>query len=504
MSNAATKTDGIFLGKAGKTAVHILPEMMNRHGLIAGATGTGKTVSLRIMAEQLSYLGVPSFVADVKGDLAGVSQPGEGHPKIDERAELLGLKDFGYKPAPVVFWDLYAEKGHPFRATISDMGPLLLSRLMKLSATQVSVLYIAFKVADDQGLLLLDLKDLRALLAWLDAHRKEVGAEYGRVTSASITAIQRELLVLDQQGASMFFGEPMLRLNDLMRTDMSGRGIINVLSADKLINNPKLYATAMLWLLAELFEGLPEVGDVDKPVLAFFFDEAHLLFDDAPDALVDKVEQVVKLIRSKGVGVYFATQNPMDIPESVLAQLGNRVQHALRAYTPRERKAVKTAAETFRTNPKLDTATVITELGVGEALVSTLDRKGRPTMVQQTLIRPPETRLDPITDKERKTVMRGSPVGAIYDKPVDRESAFELLKKRTEQEMNKDEEADNTREQESRSGGGIFDSLFGSSGRKRSRGRQTAGEAFVKSMARSAGSQIGRKVMRGILGSIFK
>lgn len=500
----AAKTDdnGIFLGKAGTSDVHILPEMMNRHGLIAGATGTGKTVSLRIMAEQLSYLGVPSFVADVKGDLAGVSQPGESHPKIEERAELLGLKDFAYKPAPVVFWDLYAEKGHPFRATISDMGPLLLSRLMKLSATQESVLYIAFKVADDQGLLLLDLKDLRALLAWLDGHRKEVGAEYGRVTSASITAIQRELLVLEQQGADMFFGEPMLKLEDIMRTDKDGRGIINVLSAEKLINSQKLYATSLLWLLSELFEGLPEVGDVDQPVLAFFFDEAHLLFDDAPDALVDKVEQVVKLIRSKGVGVYFATQNPLDIPDPVLAQLGNRVQHALRAYTPRERKAVKTAAETFRTNPDIDTETAITELGVGEALVSTLDRKGRPTMVQQTLIRPPETRLDPITDMERFKIKRASPVGKIYDKPVDRESAFEILKKRTEQEASQDDEADNVREKETRSDS-VFDSIFGSGGKRRG-GRQSVAETFAKSVARSAGTQIGRKVMRGILGSIFK
>ncbi len=493
-------TDGIYLGRAGTASVALDPAMLNRHGLIAGATGTGKTVTLRVIVEALSALGVPSVVADVKGDLAGLARPGGGHAKVEERAELLGLAPLPYAAEPVVFWDVYGERGHPLRATVSDMGPLLFARLLGLSEVQEAVLYVAFKVADDQGLLLLDLRDLRALLAWLDENRDEVGRQYGRVSSASVAAIQRALLVLEQSGADHFFGEPMLALEDLMRTDMTGRGIVNVLAAEKLINNPRLYSTGLLWLLSELFEGLPEIGDPDKPRLAFFFDEAHLLFDDAPKALVDKIEQVVRLIRSKGVAVFFVTQNPLDVPAEVAGQLGNRVQHALRAFTQRDQRAVQAAAETFRANGTEDIGQAITELGVGEALVSVLDDDGAPTPVQRTLIRPPVSRLGAITADERAAVMAASPVASKYDQAVDRESAFEMLAKRTEEKMRDDAKADNTRSKDKpEPDRSVFDQIFGSTGR-----RQGLGEAFAKSMVRSMGSQVGRRIARGLLGGIFK
>lgn len=497
--------DPLFLGKAGGRSVTIRPDKMNRHGLVAGATGTGKTVSARVMIEALSSRGVPCFIADVKGDLAGLARPGNPSDGIEGRAADLGLSDFSYAGAPVVFWDVFGKAGHPFRTTVSDMGPLLLARLLNLNDTQTGVLYIAFRVADEQGLLLLDLKDLRALLTWLDENRKKVSQELGRISTASVGAVQRALLVLEDQGAAKFFGEPALELPDLMRTDLSGRGIVNVLAAEKLMSSPKLYATALLWLLSELFEELPEVGDPEVPRLVFFFDEAHLLFDDAPKALLDKIEQVVRLIRSKGVGVFFVTQNPLDIPDEVLGQLGNRVQHALRAFTPRDQKAVRAAADTFRINPKIDTATAITELGVGEALVSTLDAKGRPTVVQQTLIRPPQSRLDVLSKAERKQVIGASPVGGRYDKPVDRESAYEVLAGRAEGRVKQAEKAkredalDDDRREPKQSG--WLDGILGGGRRGR---RQGLGEAMAKSAVRTIGREIGRRVIRGILGSILR
>ena len=403
----------------------------NRHGLVTGATGTGKTVTLQVIAEGFSRAGVPVFTADVKGDLSGIAAAGEAKDFLTKRAADIGFaEEYKLGAAPAIFWDLFGEKGHPIRATVSEMGPLLLSRLMDLNPTQEGVLNIAFKLADDEGLLLLDLKDLQALLANMAERAQELSGEYGNVTKASVGAIQRQLLVLEQQGGEEFFGEPTLEISDLMRTTPDGRGVVGVLAADRLMQSPQLYATFLLWLLSELFEELPEVGDPEKPRLVFFFDEAHLLFAEAPKALIEKVEQVVKLVRSKGVGVYFVTQNPMDIPESVLAQLGNRVQHALRAYTPREQRAVETAADTFRPNPEFKVSDAITRLGVGEALVSTLEAGGVPSVVERTLIRPPSSRLGPIADGERKTLIASSPVGVKYDTALDRESAFEVLKKR--------------------------------------------------------------------------
>src|SRR5499426_1360210 len=391
--------EGLPIAK-GKEDHLLLPRMANRHGLIAGATGTGKTVTLRVIAEHLSSIGVPVFMADVKGDLSGIAHPGQENPKIAERVSKLGVKNFQYAGYSTVFWDLYGQQGHPVRTTISDMGPLLMSRLLKLNETQSGVLTLVFKIADDNGLLLLDLKDLRAMLQHVGDNAAQFKTQYGNVSTASVGAIQRALLALEEQGADSFFGEPALDLDDMMQADTEGRGVINILTADKLINAPKLYATFLLWMLAELFERLPEVGDPEKPKLVFFFDEAHLLFDDAPKALLQKIEQVVRLIRSKGVGVYFVTQNPLDVPETVLGQLGNRVQHALRAFTPRDQKAVQTAATTLRANPELDTAKVITELGVGEALVSFLDEKGRPTVVERAWILPPASRIGPISAQE--------------------------------------------------------------------------------------------------------
>ncbi len=413
----------------GESEVFLYPKMANRHGLIAGATGTGKTVSLRVLAEQLSRIGVPVFMADVKGDLSGMCKPGGENPKIAERVQKLGLVDFNYEACPVMFWDVFGEQGHPVRATVSEMGPLLLARLLSLNETQSGVLTLVFKIADDNGLLLLDLKDLRAMLQYVGDHAEKFKTEYGNISAASIGTIQRGLIALEEQGGSRFFGEPALNLEDLIQTQ-NGRGVVNILAADKLMQSPKLYSTFLLWMLSELFERLPEVGDPEKPKLVFFFDEAHLLFDEAPKALREKIEQVVRLIRSKGVGVYFVSQNPLDIPDEVLGQLGNRVQHALRAFTPRDQKAVKAAAETFRPNPKLEVATVILEMGVGEALVSTLDEKGIPSVVERALIYPPRTQLPPLSPEERQQVIRQSPVYGHYEKALDRESAYEILRGR--------------------------------------------------------------------------
>ncbi len=475
---------GIFVGKGDKP-VYLLPGLANRHGLIAGATGTGKTVSLQILAEDFSRRGVPVFMADVKGDLSGLSQPGKTHAKLQARAEQIGLENYSFEAFPVVFWDLFGKKGHRVRATVSEMGPLLLARMLGLNDTQEGILYATFKIADDQGMLLLDLKDLRALLIFIGENAKQLRLEYGNLSSASIGAIQRRLLVLEQEGASQFMGEPALDLYDLMRTGAAGYGNINILAADKLMHTPKLYATFLLWLLSELFEELPEVGDPDKPELVFFFDEAHLLFRDAPDALIEKIEQVVRLIRSKGVGVYFVTQNPLDIPDAILGQLGNRIQHALRAYTPREQKAVRAAATTFRENPAFDSAEVIKELGVGEALVSMLGGKGVPGIVERTLIRPPSSRLGPATAAERKAVIEASRFTGRYDKKLDRHSAYEILKERA------DARAAEAPPEKKKTA-------------TRSSNRQGVFEAMVKSVVRSLGTSLGRALSRGILGSILK
>jgi len=483
----------------------------NRHGLATGATGTGKTVTLQILAEGFSNAGVPVFCADIKGDLSGIAMMGEPKDFLVARAEAIKLDPYEYQQFPVIFWDLFGQAGHPIRATVSEMGPLLLSRMMSLSEAQEGIINIAFRIADEEGLLLLDLKDLQALLANIAERADEIAGRYGNVTKPSVGAIQRSLLILEQQGATHFFGEPALKISDIMRTTRDGRGAINVLAADKLMMNPRLYATFLLWLMSELFEQLPEVGDPEKPKLVFFFDEAHLLFDEAPKILVDRVEQVVRLIRSKGVGVYFVTQNPLDIPETVLAQLGNRVQHALRAYTPREQKAVRTAADTFRPNPDFDCATAITQLGVGEALVSTLEAKGIPSMVQRTLIRPPASRLGPISPEERRTIMSESPVAGQYDQAIDRDSAFEMLKRKAEKARQPQPETEEPPRDSSGSGWtipGFGDDPPPSTNRgrrtsqPRASNRQTVTEAAVKSVVRSVGSSLGRALVRGILGSL--
>ena len=482
----------ILLGKSDKDVV-LLPHMANRHGLVAGATGTGKTVSMRVMAEEFSKLGVPVFMADVKGDVAGIANAGGTHPKVKERVQVLNLTDYQAQGFPVVLWDVFGEQGHPLRTTISEMGPLLLSRLLKLNDTQSGIMSMAFRIADDNGLLLLDLKDLRSMLAYLSENAKQFKAEYGNISSSSVGAIQRALLALEEEGADELFGEPAINLNDFMMTDRDGRGVINILAADKLMRSPKVYATFLLWLLAELFETLPEAGDPEVPNLVFFFDEAHLLFDEAPRILIDKIEQVVRLIRSKGVGVYFVTQNPIDLPDSVLGQLGNRVQHALRAFTPRDQKAVRAAAETFRTNPDVDVAKEITELGVGEALVSTLNDKGHPNMVERTMICPPESSMDVLLPRERDDVLRQSRFYGRYEKEVDRESAYEVLKERREELEKQKEKERSEQEKEARERRD-----------KRSRSRKDSLlESFAKSTARSIGSSIGRKIIRGILGNLF-
>ncbi len=492
----------------------------NRHGLITGATGTGKTVTLQILAEGFSRAGVPVFCADIKGDLSGLYARGEKRDFLTKRAQDIGFADkYDYTSFPTVFWDLFGEQGHPIRTTVSEMGPLLLARLMDLNPTQEGVLNIAFKIADDEGLLLLDMKDLRALLVNLAERAAEISAEYGNVSKASIGTIQRQLLVLEEQGGDMFFGEPALDIMEIMRTNRKGEGLISILAADKLMGAPRLYATFLLWLLSELFEELPEVGDPEKPRLVFFFDEAHLLFDEAPKALIEKVEQVVKLIRSKGVGVYFVTQNPLDVPDSILSQLGNRIQHALRAYTPKEQKAVKVAANTFRPNPEFDAYDVIMQLGVGEALVSVLESKGVPTMVQKTLIRPPSSRLGPLSKSEREKAISNSPVFGLYDKAKDRESAYEILKQRAEKKAELEEEQRQAEEREREEKGRMKHSRTGyrdeygyrddrptrrarrQSTRRRSN-RQSVVETAMKSVARSIATSLGKALVRGILGSL--
>jgi len=496
----------ILIGRNDTASVALDPHYGNRHGMIAGATGTGKSVSLMVLAEGFSKLGVPCFLADAKGDLAGLAMAaGEPGGKLKARLDKLGLADWKPQANPVVFWDIYGKLGHPVRATVSEMGPTLLGRVMELNDTQEGVLEVIFKVADDQGWLLLDLADLRALLVHAADNAKEISTHYGLISKQSIAAIQRALLRLESDGAEQFFGEPALELTDLMRQDMSGRGIINVLAADQLILKPRLYSTFLLWLLSELFEQLPEVGDLDQPKMAFFFDEAHLLFGDASPALLQRVEQVVRLIRSKGVGVYFCSQNPDDVPGNILGQLGNRVQHALRAFTPRDQKAVKAAAETFVANPGLDVTEAITRLGVGEALASTLADGGVPTPVEQVLVTSPGCRIGAITDEERSTIRQRSPVGGKYDTPINRESAAELLAKRADDKaveastVAAGEAGGEAGKQAEKAGwGGAFhDALFGT---KR---RQGMIETMGKQMARTAGSQLGRQILRGVLGSIF-
>ena len=474
----------------------LLPALANRHGLIAGATGTGKTVTLQTMAEGFSSIGVPVFMADVKGDLAGLSQSGSMNPKLKERIDRLGLRDFAFQAWPTVFWDVYGALGHPVRATVSEMGPLLLARLLNLNETQSGVLNLVFKIADDQGLLLLDLKDLRAMVQHAGDNARQFTTQYGNISAASIGAIQRGLMAIDEQGGDHFFGEPALNIADLLQTDDKGRGIINILAAEKLMNAPKAYATLLLWLLSELFEQLPEVGDPEKPKLVFFFDEAHLLFTDAEPALLSKIEQVIRLIRSKGVGVYFVTQNPLDVPDTVLGQLGNRVQHALRAFTPRDQKAVHTAATTLRANPALEVEKVITELAVGEALVSFLDEKGSPGMVERAFVLPPHSRIGPITMDERTAAIKRSSVAGIYEQLVDRESAYEVLKARRQATATPTPSAPD-------SGGSVFGDVLGSVFGQNSSRRQSAGEAMVKSAARAIGSEVGRQIIRGVLGSIL-
>jgi len=489
------------IAQAGSTELALLPGLANRHGLIAGATGTGKTVTLQVLAERLSSIGVPVFMADVKGDLSGMAAAGTPSEKMKKRLGTLGFAEPHWRACPVAFWDVYGEQGHPIRATVSDMGPLLLARMLNLNDTQEGVLTLAFKIADDNGLLLLDMKDLRAMLEFLGENAKSLRTGYGNISAASVGTIQRGLLQLDQQGADRFFGEPMLDIADLLQTE-DGRGVVNILAADKLLNSPKLYSTFLLWLLSELFEHLPEVGDPEKPKLVFFFDEAHLLFDDAPKALLDKIEQVVRLIRSKGVGVFFVTQNPLDIPETVLGQLGNRVQHALRAFTPRDQKAVKTAAQTMRQNPKLDTVNAITELGVGEALVSLLDEKGRPNIVERAFIFPPASQIGPITAEARKKIIAASAVAGHYEKAVDRESAYEMLKARTAEQAKTGAPTTPAPGAPQSGGGTLSDILFGSTGPRGGK-REGILEAAAKSAARSAGSQLGRSILRGVLGSIL-
>ncbi len=547
--------ESIFIGASRKPddsyqrAEELLLKYGNRHGIVTGATGTGKTVTLQILAEGFSNAGVPVFAADIKGDLSGIAAMGTAQDFLLKRAEQIQLDPYEFQEFPVIFWDLFGQQGHPIRATISEMGPLLLSRLMNLSEAQEGIMNIAFRIADEEGLLLLDMKDLQALLANIAERTDEISGRYGNVTKPSVGAIQRSLLVLEQQGGNNFFGEPALAIADIMRTTRDGRGAINILAADRLMMNPRLYATFLLWLLSELFEELPEVGDPERPKLVFFFDEAHLLFNEAPRALVERVEQVVRLIRSKGVGVYFVTQNPLDVPETVLAQLGNRIQHALRAYTPREQRAVKTAADTFRPNPDFNCADAITKLGTGEALVSTLENKGIPSMVQRTLIRPPASRLGPITAEERQKMMAESPVAGQYDKAVDRESAFEILQKRAggnawgnRREPARDQWGQQSGgdkwgprsappqeeqpsqpqpepEQQERGRWTLPDFGLGGDDREeqddsRSRGRrapqprpsnrQTVAEAAIKSVVRSVGSSVGRALVRGILGSLSR
>jgi hypothetical protein len=497
-------TASLLIAKNSDQELSLLASMANRHGLITGATGTGKTVTLQSLAESFSRLGVPVFLSDIKGDLSGLAKIGGGNEKVTARVAQLKLDAFEHRAYPVTFWDVFGEMGHPVRATVSDMGPQLIGRMLNLNEVQQGVLTLVFKIADDEGLLILDFKDLRSVVQHVGENAKTYTTEYGNVSAASIGAIQRGLLELEAQGAEHFFGEPMLNIDDLMQTDSKGRGMINILSADKLMQSPKVYSTLLLWLLAELFENLPEAGDLAKPKLVFFFDEAHLLFNDAPAALVDKIEQVVRLIRSKGVGVYFVTQNPADVPDKVLSQLGNRVQHALRAFSPRDQKAVRAAAETMRDNPKLDEAAVIMELGVGEALISLLDEKGRPTIVERALIVPPEAQIGPINENERNAIIKSSVLAGYYEAVNDRESAYEKIKGRVEQKQADTETIDKSQTNQTGSGlGGMLGSIFGgSSSSGKGRQRQSVGEALLKSAVRTIGSEVGRQLIRGVLGSL--
>jgi DNA helicase HerA-like ATPase len=485
----------------GDSPLYLLPAMSNRHGLIAGATGTGKTVTLQVMAESFSRIGVPVFAADVKGDLSGISQPGVENAKIADRVKKLKLTDFSFAGCPVTFWDVFGEQGHPVRATVSEMGPLLFSRLLNLNETQAGVLTAVFKIADDQGLLLLDLKDLQAMLQYAADNAKQFQTQYGNISAASVGAMQRGLLALEQQGGAKFLGEPALNLDDLIQTDAQGHGVVNILAADKLINSPKLYATFLLWLLSELFEKLPEVGDPEKPKLVFFFDEAHLLFTDLPKVIEDKVHQVVRLVRSKGVGVFFVTQNPTDVPDGILGQLGNRVQHAVRAFTPKDQKAVKAAAQTFRANPAINVEQVILELGVGEGLVSFLDEKGTPAVVERALVCPPRSQIGPITPEQRQQIMRDSLVAGVYENIVDRESAYELLKARAAQGG---ASQPSSSPQSGQPGTPWYSDLLtmgsGTSGGRRG---DSLAETMAKSAARTLGSTVGRQIVRGVLGSLL-
>jgi DNA helicase HerA-like ATPase len=478
----------------GKEPAYLLSAMANRHGLIAGATGTGKTVTLQVLAENFSRIGVPVFMADVKGDLSGISQPGTASEKIEARLKTMGLDGFEFSGSPVTFWDVFGEKGHPIRATVSEMGPLLLARVLDLNDTQEGVLALVFKIADEQGLLLLDLKDLRAMLQFVGDNARAFTTEYGNVSTASVGAIQRALLTLESQGGERFFGEPALNLFDFLRSGEGGRGAVNVLAADHLMQSPRLYATFLLWLLSELYENLPEVGDLPQPKLVFFFDEAHLLFSDAPKVLLEKIEQVVRLIRSKGVGVFFVTQNPMDIPDVVLGQLGNRIQHALRAYTPMDQKAVRAAAQAFRSAPGFDTAAVIGELGVGEALVSTLDETGAPSVVQRALICPPHGRIGPATPGERQQIVAQSLLYGRYEQAMDRESAYETLKARADKAHRESADAEARR---------MASSPTPQPKRPVGRPRDSMAEAMAKSAVRAVGSSLGRQIVRGVLGSLF-
>src|SRR5687768_15370502 len=492
--------DPILVAKREAAEFFLLPRMANRHGVITGATGTGKTVTLQRIAEELSRRGVPVFMADIKGDLTGVSQPGSMTGKIGERLTSLGFTDVKFEGSPVTLWDVFGKQGHPLRATVSEMGPLLIARILQLNDTQEGVLTLSFKVADENGWLLVDLKDLQSLLLFVGENADEFTMKYGNVSKATIGAIQRGLLQLEQQGAAQFFGEPAVKLEDFIQT-LSGKGVLNLLAADDLINSPKLYSTFLLWLLSELFEMLPEAGDLDKPKLVFFFDEAHLLFNDAPPSLVEKIEQVVRLIRSKGVGVYFVTQSPADIPDKVLAQLGNRVQHALRAYTPKEQEAVKIAAKSFRENPAVDTVKAITELSVGEALVSMLDEKGVPTMVDRAFIVPPVSQIGPVTADVRTQLVSTSIVAGQYEQAVDRESAFEILSKRAEERMAQEAEAKAEADAEKEA------AKQAKAERAAARAPDTLAESITKSVVRSASSSIGRsigtQIVRGVLGGIF-
>ena len=508
-------SDPILIAQHGDTQCFLRPDKSNRHGLITGATGTGKTITLQTMAEGFSKMGVPVFMADVKGDLTGVSQAGTLGEKLGKILDERGIATPQFMASPTTLWDVFGEQGHPVRATVSDLGPLLLARMLNLNETQAGVLQLVFKIADDEGLMLLDMKDLRAMCQLVGDNASDFTTEYGNISAASVGAVQRGLMQIEMQGGDKFFGEPMLNIDDFMQTDSAGHGVINVLAADKLMNSPRLYATFLLWMLSELFENLPEVGDLDKPKIVFFFDEAHLLFADAPKVLIERIELVVRLVRSKGVGVFFVTQNPLDIPDSVLAQLGNRVQHALRAFTPRDQKAVKSAAQTMRQNPAISIETAITELGVGEALVSFLDEKGRPGITERVYVLPPCSQIGPISQEQRKVVLASSLVAGVYEKTLDRESAFEKIKGRTEKRMadtpatpdQTPQSGNHTTaaapDQAAPSGGGLFDSITSMLGGGSGGRRTSAGEQLIKSAASSVGREVGRQIIRGVLGGIF-